>query len=106
MALYCRTCDLPICNTCSNSSYQGHDCCDLEEQAEVCKTKLKQIHEDTDGLIKEVKRTINKTKRQLKQAGVDIRGIFDNVKSTFMVMHDKLNKEQKEILSDQEHIIM
>ena len=60
--LYCRTCNMPVCVTCSQSDHQGHDCCDLDKQAEVCKTKLEQICEDTDGLIDVVKKAIDKTK--------------------------------------------
>ena len=42
MDLYCCTCRLPVCNTSSNSNHRSHDCCELEEQAEVCKAKLEQ----------------------------------------------------------------
>ena len=100
MDLYCRTCNMPVCVTCSQADHQGHDCCDLEKQAEECKTKLEQICEDTDGLIDVVKRAIDKTKSQEKQAQADIDDACDTVKSTFKIMHEKLNKEEKKMLAN------
>ena len=98
--LYCRTCNIPVCVTCSQGDHRGHDCCDLDKQAEVCKTKLDQICEDTDRLIDVVKKTIDKTKYQEKQAEADIDDTSDNVKSTFKIMHEKLNKEEKSMLTN------
>ena len=100
MDLYCRKCNLPICNTCSNSSHRGHDCCELEEQGEMCKKKLIQIGEDMDGLIKVVKQAVDKTTSQVKQAEADIDGAAETVKSTFKTIHDKLSKEEQKMLSD------
>ena len=64
--LYCRACHLPVCKNCSNSSHRGHDCCELEEQAKVCKTKLEGICDDTDILIKIVREAIHKTRSEVK----------------------------------------
>ena len=98
--LYCRTCNIPICTTCCQLNHQGHDCCELEEQAQACKIELKQIRDETDQLIDVVKQAIDKTVHQTEQAGADIDEAFDNVKSTFKIMHDQLNNEEKKILSD------
>ena len=100
MDLYCRTCNMPVCVTCSQGDHRGHDCCDLEKQAEICKTKLEKICEDTDGLIDVVKKAIDKTKCQEKQAEADIDDACIQVKSTFKIMHDKLNKEEKRMLAN------
>ena len=102
--LYCRTCNMPVCVTCSQGDHRGHDCCDLDKQAEVCKTILEQICEDTEGLIGVVKKAIDKTKCQEKQAEADIDDISDNVKSTFKIMHEKLNKEENKMLSHLQNI--
>ena len=59
---------MPVCVTCSQGAHRGHNFCDLDKQAEVCKTKLEQICVDTDGLIDIVKQSIKKTKCQEKQA--------------------------------------
>ena len=99
MDLYCRTCHLPVCNTCSNSNHRSHDCCELEEQAEMCKTKLEHTREDTDELIGIVKQAMDKTKQQVEQAEADIDDACDNVKSTFKLLHEKLDEEEKTILS-------
>ena len=104
MDLYCRTCNMPVCVTCSQGDHRGHDCCDLDKQAEVCKTKLEQFCEDTDGLIVVVKKAIDKTKCQEKQAEADIADACDAVKSTFKLMHDKLNKEEKTILANLQNV--
>ena len=53
MDLYCCTCNIPICTT-SHGNHNGHTCCELDKQAELCKTQLEQICEDTDRLIKVV----------------------------------------------------
>ena len=98
--LYCLTCNIPVCVTCSQADHRSHDCCDLDKQAEVCKTKLEQICEDTDELINVVKKAMDKTKIQEKQAEADIDDAYDNVKSSFKIMHEKLNKEEQIILSD------
>ena len=100
MDLYCRTCHLPVCNTCSNSNHRSHDCCELAEQAEVCKTKLEQTREDTDELIGIVKQALDKTKQQIEQAEAEIEDACDNVKSTFKLVHEKLDKEEKTVLSE------
>ena len=100
MDLYCCKCNTPICTTCSHGSHSGHTCCQLDKQAEVCKTKLEQICEDTDGLIHVVKQAMDKTTRQVKQAEADIDDACDNVKSAFKIMHDKLNKEENKMLSN------
>ena len=98
--LFCQTCNLPICNTCSNSSHRGHDCCELEEQADICRTKLDKICKDTDELIHIVERAMDKTKHQVQKAETDINRACDNVKSTFKKMHEKLTEEEEEMLSD------
>ena len=100
MDLYCCTCNIPICTTCSHGSHSGHTCCELDKQAEVCKTKIDQIREDTDELIHVVKQAMDKTTRQVKQAEADIDDACDNVKSAFKIMHDKLNKEENKMLSN------
>ena len=69
--------------TCSHGNHSGHTCCELDKQAEVCKTKLEQICEDTDGLIHVVKQATDKTTRQVKQAEADIDDACENVKSAF-----------------------
>ena len=100
MDLYCLQCDQPMCNTCSNSIHDGHKRCGLDQQAKVCKTKLEQISDDTDCLIKTVKQAIDKTRSQVKQAEADIDDACENVKSAFKIMHDKLNKEEDQILTE------
>ena len=100
MDVYCLKCNQPMCSTCSNTTHNGHQQCDLDQHAKVCKTKLEQISEDTDGLIHVVKKTINKTSIHIKQAEADIDDACHNIKSTFKIMHDKLNEEEKTILSD------
>ena len=100
MDVYCLKCNQPMCSICSNSTHNGHQQCDLDQHAKVCKTKLEQISEDTDGLIHVVKKTINKTSIHIKQAEADIDDACHNIKSTFKRMHDKLNEEEKTILSD------
>ena len=100
MDLYCRTCHLPVCNICSNSNHRSHDCCELEEQAEVCKTKLEQTREDTHELIGIVIQAMDKTKQQVAQAEADIDDAGDNVKSIFKLLHEKLDEEEKTILSE------
>ena len=98
--LYCRTCNIPICTTCSQANHRGHDVCELDKQAEVCKTNLEQIQEETDALIEQVKRAITKTESQAMKAQNDIDDISDTVKSSFKKMHDKLDAEEDKILSD------
>ena len=98
--LYCRTCDMPVCTTCSQANHRDHDCCDLDEHADVCKTKLEQLCEDTNELIDVVKQTVDKTKCQVQQAEVDIDDACDNVKSIFKVMHEKLDEEENKMLFD------
>ena len=100
MDLYCRTCNVPICNTCSNSNHRDHDFIELEEQAKVCKVKLEEVCEDTDGLIHAVRQAIDKTNHQVQQAEVDINDACENVKSTFKILHDKLDEDEKEMLHD------
>ena len=100
MDLYCCTCNIPICTTCSHGNHSGHTCCELDKQAEVCKTKLEQICEDTDGLIHVVKQAMDKTTRQVKQAEADIFDACENVKSCFKIMHDQLNNEETKMLSN------
>ena len=95
---------MPVCVTCSQGDHRRHDCCDLDKQAEVCKTKLEQICEETDGLIYVVKKNIDKTKCQGKQAEADINDTCDNVKSTFKIMHEKLNQEENQILANLQNI--
>ena len=98
--LYCRTCNIPVCVTCSQGDHRSHNCCDLDKQAEICKAKLEQIREDTDGLINVVKKAIDKTKCQEKQAEADIDDACDSVKSAFKLIHEKLNKEEKKMLAN------
>ena len=97
--LFCPTCNMPVCVTCSQGDHRGHGCYDLGKQVEVCKTKLEQICEDTDVLIDAVKKAINKTKCQDKQAEADIDDACDRVKSTFKIMHRKLNQEENNMLT-------
>ena len=94
--LYCSTCNIPVCISCSQSDHRDHDCCDLDKQAEVCKTKLEQLCEDTDELIGVVKKNIDNIKCQQKQADADIDVACDSVKSTFNL---KLDKEEKKLLT-------
>ena len=98
--IYCRSCNIPVCTTCSQANHRGHDLCELDKQAIVCKIKLEQIGKDTDTLIEHVKQAIAETKSEAKKAEIDIDELFDNVKSTFKVMHDKLNAEEANILSE------
>ena len=100
MDLYCLICDQPMCNTCSYSIHDGHKRCELDKQAEVCKTQLEQIYVDTDGLIDVVKQAMDDTTSQVKQAEVDFDEACDNVKSTFKILHDKLDEEEQKMLSD------
>ena len=100
MDLYSLKCNQPMCSTCSNSIHDGHKRCGLDQQAEVHKTKLEQICEDTDGLLHVVKQVMATTTNQLKQAEEDIDDACKNVKSTFKIMHDKLHKEENKMLSD------
>ena len=89
--LYCLTCIIPICTTCSQANHRGHDLCELDKAAEVCKTKLEQIRKDTDALIEHVTQAITKTESQAKKAEINIAELCDKVKSTFKVMHDNLD---------------
>ena len=98
--LYCRKCNIPICTTCSQANHRGHDLCELDKQAEVCKTKLEQISKDRDALIEHVKEAITKTESQAKKAEIDIYEFCDQVKSTFKVMHDNLHAEEAKMVSD------
>ena len=100
MDLYCLKCDQPMCNTCSNSTHNGHNRCGLDEQAEVCKTKLEEICVDTDDLIKTVKQFIDATTSQVKQAEADIDDACDNVKSVFKKIKDKLDEEENLMLAN------
>ena len=98
--LYCRTCRFPVCVTCSQGDHRSHDCCDIEKQSDVCKMKLKQIREDTGRLIDQVKKVVDKTKGQVQQAERDIDDACENVTSTFDIMREKLDKEEKSMLLD------
>ena len=100
MDLFCLKYNEPMCNTCSNSIHDGHKRCGLDQQAEVCKIKLEQISDDTDCLIKTVKQAMDKTKSQVKHTEADIDDACDSVKSTFKIMHDKLNKEEVQMLTE------
>ena len=100
MDLYCRKCNIPICTTCCQVNHQGHDCIEIDKQADVCKVELEQICEDTDGLINQVKYAMDKTKCQAQQAETDIDEMCENVNSTFKTMHDQLDEEEKKMLSD------
>ena len=102
MDLYCRTCNIPICTTCCQVNHQGHDCVEIDNEADVCKLKLEDINKATDRLIDVVKQAIDKTKVQIEQAEVDIDGMNHNVKSAFKKMHDDLDEEEKKMLSDLE----
>ena len=85
---------------CSQGDHRGHECCDLEKQAEICRAKLEQLWKDTDGLIEIVKKAIDKIKCQEKQAEADIDDACDYVTSTFRIMHEKLNQEEKRMLAN------
>ena len=98
--LYCRTCRFPVCVTCSQGDHRSHDCCDIEKQADVCKTKLQRSCKDTDRLIDQVKQAVDKTKSQVQRAERDINDACQNVKSTFKIMRENLDKEEKSMLSD------
>ena len=100
--LYCRTCRVPVCSICFNSIHKAHDHCRLDKQAELCKSDLEQIREDTDDLIDVAKEAVHKTKQQVKQAEKDINGACDKVKLSFKILHGKLDKEEANILSDLE----
>ena len=96
--LYCRTCNIPICTTCNHANHKGHDCCELEEQANINKIKLEQIREDTDEIMHLLKQAVDKTKQQVKNAERDIDNACDSVKSTFRTLHDKLDKEEEKMM--------
>ena len=98
--LYCRKCNIPICTTCCHLNHRDHDFIEIDKQADTCKTKLEQICEDTDGLIHQVKQAIDKTKCQAQQAETGIDEMCNNVKSTFKIIHDQLDEEEKKMLSD------
>ena len=98
--LYCRTCNIPMCTTCCQVNHKGHDSIEIDEQSTLCKTKLEQIRKDTDQLIGQVKQAINKTKCQALHAETDIDHVCDNVKSTFKKMHDKLDIDEQNMLSE------
>ena len=100
MDLYCRTCNIPICTTCSVVNHRGHNYCLLKEQATVCKTELEQIHKDTDALIQVVKQAVEKTNQQVLQAEADIDEACGNITSTFKMMHKNLTKEEQIMISD------
>ena len=100
MDLYCRTCNTPICNSCSKTNHKSHDRCKLDKQAEACKVELERISEDTDVLITAVKTAIDKTKCHVRNAKTYIDDVCKKVKSTFEKMHKKLEKEEKKMLGD------
>ena len=81
-------------------NHQGHDCIEIDKQADMCKTKLEKICDNTDGLIHQVKQAMDKTKCEAQQAETAIDEMRDNVQSTFKIMHDKLDEEEKKMLSD------
>ena len=66
----------------------------------MCKVKLEQICEDTDGLLHVIRQAIDKTSFQVRQAEADINDACDNVKSTFKFIHKKLDEEDKEMTHD------
>ena len=98
--MFCRTCDLPVCQICCHDNHRGHDCCMFQEQAAVCKIKLRQLHEDTQGLIHVVKQAVDKTRIQVEQAEADINEACCNVQSTFKAIHERLHVEEQNMLSD------
>ena len=100
MDMYCLECDQPMCNTCSNSTHDGHRRSGLDEQSEVCKTKLEQVSKKTDELIDVIKHAMDKTKSQVQQAETDIDDACNNVKTTFKIMHDKLDVQETKMISE------
>ena len=96
--LHCLTCNMPICITCCQLNHRDHVCCELEEQAKTCKSKLQEICKDTDCVIRVVKQVLEKNKQQRKQAEADITDACDNVKSTFKILHNTLDKEERKML--------
>ena len=104
MDIYCLDCDQPMCNTCCNLTHDGHKRCGLDQQAEVCKTKLKQVSKDTDELINDVTHAMNKTRNQAKRAETDIDDACDNVRTTFKIIRTHLDTKEKTMLSDLQNI--
>ena len=100
MDLYCCICDIPMCTTCCQVSHQGHDCIEIDKEAEVCKVKLEQICEDTDRLIDVVKQVIEETKLQRRKAEEDIDSMNHHIQSAFKTIPGNLDEEEKKILSD------
>ena len=100
MDMYCRTCNKPVCSTCSQAFHREHDCLDIEEEAQTCKTNLQQIYENTEGLIHHVKQAIDKTKYELQEAETDINNMSENVKSTFKIIHEYFDKEEQKLMAD------
>ena len=98
MDLFCSTCSVPICVTCSQINHRSHDCIELVKRATVCKTKLEKMCERTNWLIEHVIQAIDKTTGQIQQAETDINNMIDNVKTTFKEKHLKLDEEEKKIL--------
>ena len=98
--MFCLQCRVPMCSTCSVSVHDGHRRCELERQGLICKEKLGQLSKRTDRLIDHVKNAMMKTKQQAQQAETDIDKMCENVKSTFKTMHEKLDQEEKKMLSN------
>ena len=68
MDLFCSTCSVPICVTCSQINHRSHDCIELVKRATVCKTKLEKMCERTNWLIEHVIQAIDKPTGQIQQA--------------------------------------
>ena len=100
MNLYCCTCHSPICTNSSHDNHKKHEICELDKQAQESKNKVEQICEETDGLITVIKQAINTTRSQVNQAETDIVNACDDVKATYKRMHDKLNEEETQMMSD------
>ena len=107
MDMFCRTCTLPICRSCCNSGHQGHACCGLIEQAEMCKIQLHEVCENTNGLLIVLTNTIDETMHQVQQANADITKAFDHVKSTLKTQHGEFKDVNKILLlQDLENVHM
>ena len=95
---YCSTCNLPVCVTCSETIHISHHCTELDKVIPMCKRKLEKISERTDWLLQRIKQARDKTKSQIQHAEDDIDDMIDNVKSSFKLRHQKLDKEENQIL--------
>ena len=98
--LYCNTCHLPVCGACINSHHSGHDWCEICQIAEVNKKLLELVHKDTNALLKRINGATIKTKEQAHNSEKDINLLCEGVKWDFKLMHEQLEKREKNILKE------